>query len=104
MGLVEGRLKRMQPVGPRGQPFHRRDVMTVRLYSEEETRPYRLAVEQHGAGAADAMFATHVGSGETELMTEKVAQEKARLRQPVLTGAVDCEIDPNGCGQGTLGR
>jgi hypothetical protein len=45
------------------------------------------------------VLTTHVGPGETQLVAEKVAQEKARLGQPVVAGAVDDETDPNGCWQ-----
>jgi hypothetical protein len=82
----------------RSEALHGGDLPAVRLHGEEEAGPHRLTVEQHGTGAAHPVLAADVGSGEAQLVAEKVAQQETRLRQVGVMGAVDADADPNGCG------
>ena len=78
--------------------FHGAYVGAVGLDGEHETRPRSLPVHQYGAGAAHAMLAPHVGAGETELVTEEVAEKETRLDGALDLFAVDRERDRVGAG------
>ena len=56
---------------------------------------HRLAVEQHGAGAAHAVLAADVGAGQAELVAQEVAEQEARLDLGGMRGAVDRDGDAN---------
>ena len=64
---------------PPGEAFDRRDRSTVRLGREHEARLHRLAVDQHGAGAADTLLAADVGPVELELVAQEVDEQSAAL-------------------------
>jgi hypothetical protein len=42
--------------------------VAVGLHREEQAGAHRLAVEEHGAGAADAVLAADVGAGQAEVV------------------------------------
>ncbi len=52
-----------------------------------------LAVEQHRAGAADAVLATDVGAREPEVLAEEVGEGAARLDLGRALGAVHRHLD-----------
>jgi hypothetical protein len=54
------------------QSLDRQDRVAVRLYGQHEARADRRSVEDHRAGAANAMFAAHVGAGEQQIMAQEV--------------------------------
>ena len=63
------------------------------LHREHEAGAHRRAVHQHGAGAADAVLAADVGAREPEVLAQEVAEEPARLHEPVALHAVHGERD-----------
>src|SRR6476661_10545916 len=90
---VERILQRLQgPVRP-GQRFDRRDLATVRLGGEERAGLHRLAVEVHRTRAAGRRVAPDVGSGESQLLSEEVDEERARLDFGLAPGPVDGDRD-----------
>ena len=57
-----------------GQPFDRFHCTTIRLHGQRQAGAHDLAIEAHGAGAADAMLATDMGAGETEVVAQEVGE------------------------------
>ena len=49
------------------------------LHGQHQARTHRLAVDQHGAGAADTVLAADVGAGQFEIVAQKVDQRAAHL-------------------------
>ena len=62
------------------------------LHREDQAGAHRLAVDQHGAGAADAVLAADVGAGEAKLMAQAVGERQARLDIDADLLAVDFEF------------
>jgi hypothetical protein len=79
VALGEGLLHRAQPtVGGTiafGQPLDRRDLAVDRGYGEQQARPHRPPIHQHGAGTADAVLAADVGAGQAEVVTQCVGEQ-----------------------------
>ena len=70
-------------------------VVTLRafgLHREDEAGAHRLAVDQHGAGAADAVLAADVGAGQPQLVAQAVGERQARLDVDADLLAVDLEF------------
>src|SRR5258708_4605069 len=67
--IAERLLHRVQ-LPPARESFDGRDRSTLRLGRQHEARLHRLAVEQHGAGAADALLAADMGAVELELVAQ----------------------------------
>ena len=77
MALAKGLLDRMQrTVRPR-HALDRPNVGAVGLHGEGEAGAPGLAVDDHRATAANAMFAADVGSRQAQLMADEVAQQHA---------------------------
>ena len=84
--LPERLLHRMQRLGVGAEPSIVVDLGAVGLHREQQARAHRVAIEQHRAGAADALLAAHVGAGQAEVLADEVGQQLARLglaRAPV---------------------
>jgi hypothetical protein len=71
------------------QSFNGQDLSSVCLHSEEETRANGLAVEKHGATAANSLLATQVSPGKPEMIAQEVSQRQARLHNARARFAVD---------------
>ena len=56
-------------------------------------RPHRRAVDQHGAGAADAVLAADVGAGEPDVVPDRVGQQPAGRHRHRVRHAVDDQRD-----------
>ena len=67
--------------------------IAVGLHGEHQAGAHRLAVEQHRAGAADAVLAAGMGAGEPELLAQAVEQGLARLDLDGVRAAVDGKLD-----------
>ena len=63
---------------------------------EHQAGAHRDAVEQHGAGAADAVLAAGMGAGEIELVAQAIEQRGARLDLDRVHLAVDVEFNAHG--------
>ncbi len=81
MLLAEGLLQRVQflPVGQAFDGLHRRAVGLDRQLGAGFDRP---AVDQHGAGAAQAGFAADVGTGQAEVVAQEMHQQLPRFDLP----------------------
>ena len=77
--IHEGLLQRVQLVAVRRQPFDGADLLAVRLHGEHQARAHRLAVDEHGAGAADAVLAADMRAGLAAVLADGVGQRAARL-------------------------
>ena len=71
-------LQRVQLIR-RTQTFDRHDVGAVGPDGERQAGADAVAVHQDGAGAADAVLAADMGSGQPERVAQKIGQQQARL-------------------------
>src|SRR5262249_48029271 len=69
------------------------DLIAVGLHRQHQAGADRLAIEQDGAGAADAMLAAGVGAVEQEILTQCIEQRLAWLDLGGAADAVDAQID-----------
>ena len=76
--LVKRLLNRMQALGIGRQALDGGDLSPVDLDRHEQARPHRLAVEQDGAGAADAVLAAHVRPRQAQSRAQEIAEEEPR--------------------------
>ena len=69
------------PVGDRAsgaeQALDGGDRVVLGGDGEHQARAHRLAVDEDGAGAADAVLAADVGAGEPEVVAQEVRQQPA---------------------------
>ena len=79
MVAAEGILQRRQTSRFGRKIFDRADMETVDLNRQRQAGSRRDAVDLHGAGAAYAVFATDMRSGEAQLMPQKISQQHTRL-------------------------
>ena len=85
---AEGLLQRVQRVAVR-QRFHRLDRGAVRLHRKHQAGAHRGAVQKHGAGAADAVLAAHVGAGKSRFVPDEVREQEPGLDPVLVSLAVD---------------
>src|SRR5215470_7389261 len=88
----EGALQRMQVVG-RAEPFDGADVLALRLYCEHQAGAHRLAINDHRAGAADAMLAADMRAGLPAIVADGIDQRLAWLDPDRVLAAVDGQRD-----------
>src|SRR5206468_441319 len=70
-------LDRREPLG-RAEPLDRQDLGAVDRRDGDEARAARLAVDEHGAGAAAALLAAGLGARDPELLAEDVEERCER--------------------------
>src|SRR5919198_3417841 len=93
MRLPERLLDRVQAIGSRRQAFHRADRGPVRLRSQHQAGPRRLAVDQDRAGATYAVLTADVRAGQAQLVTQEVAEQQARLDAATVLLSIDTDHD-----------
>jgi hypothetical protein len=86
----EGLLHRMGPT-VLCQSLDRGDLATVLHHRQGQAGIDALAVDQHRAGAALAAVAPLLGTGQSELVAQRVEQADAWLDQQLVFGAVDAQ-------------
>ena len=85
-------LQRMQLAAVR-QPLHGAYLLALRLHREHQARAHRLAVDDHRAGAADAVLAADMRAGLPAIVADGVDQRLARLDADGVVAAVDGQRD-----------
>src|SRR6185436_6564378 len=65
----------------------------ARLDREDEAAPYRVTVDEHGAGAAHTVLAPEVRAGEPELLAQQVGQGQPRLDRGPAGHTVHADLD-----------
>jgi hypothetical protein len=88
MRFAECFLDGVQALG-RAEGFDRHQLVTMCLHCEHQTRANRFAVKEDGARAAHSMLTADVGSGQSKLVPQKVAQQQPRLNTPQVRGPID---------------
>ncbi len=63
----------------RGERFHGAHLAAFGLDRKRQARARGDAVDQHRAGAADAVLAADMGAGGAERVAEEIAEQHARL-------------------------
>ena len=71
--LPERLLQRMEFLAF-GKAFHRAHLLALRLHREHEAGAHRLAVEEHGAGAAHAVLTAEMRTGETAILAQRIGE------------------------------
>ena len=108
VGLAERVLDHAEFAGRRRKPLDRGDLVAIGLHGEHQAGAHRLAIEQHGAGAAHAVLAAGMGAVEQKILAQRIEQCLARLDVGGAVRAVDAQFDfhrapPVGSGGG-IGR
>ena len=96
VGLAESILDERQFAGAGGDAFDGGDRRSRRLHREHQAGAHGNTVEQHGAGAADAVLAAGMGALEAERVAQAVEQSGARLDVNLMHSAVDRQINAHG--------
>ncbi|MNJ63754.1 hypothetical protein D3C77_596750 [compost metagenome] len=76
-----------------GQRLDGLDAPLVSLHGEHQAGAHGDPVDQHRAGAADAVFAANVDAGGAEVVAEEIAQLGARLGQAFTRSAIQFQAD-----------
>ena len=91
--LVDERLlDRMRTLG-RAEPFERGDLGAGYGLHRRHARPDRLAVHDHGAGAALAEPAAELRAAQRQIVAEHVEERRRRVGIERVTAAVDAKCD-----------
>ena len=81
-------LQRRQRALP-GERLDRLDLAAVDLHREQAAAAHRHPVDEHRAGAADAVLAADVRAGQAQPMAEEVRQQEPRLDGLLYDAPVD---------------
>src|SRR5262245_52050972 len=92
MVVPEGLLDRVECPMP-GQPLDSENVCSVGLDGQHQTGPRRLAIDEDGARATDALLAAHADASKTNVLTEKIRKQLARRHCPLKGLPVDRQAD-----------
>ena len=95
MTITKCVLQRIQFAGWTSEGLYGLDVMSICLNSEHDARPNWLAIEQDCARAADAVLASDVRAGQSEILSDKVAEQQTRLDLALVLYAVDVHVKCN---------
>ena len=90
--LDERLLQRVQLVAVR-QALDGADLASLGLHREHQARAHRFAVDQHRAGAADAVLAADMGPGLAAIVADGIDQGAPRIDAHAVTASVDGEGD-----------
>src|SRR6185437_5094375 len=85
-------LHRMQVIALR-QPLDGADLFAVSLHGEHQARAHRRAVDDDGAGAADAVLAADMRAGLAAVLADRVDERAPRLDGDFVRAAVDGQGD-----------
>src|SRR5262249_37711867 len=91
--VAKGFLQRMQLVGAGRDALDGENLVAVSLHGQHEAGARREAVEQDRAGAAYAVLAAEMRSGEAEMVADEIRQGEADLHLLLVAGAVDSHRD-----------
>src|SRR6516225_2131863 len=86
---LEGGLQDAESTLPVGEALHGPNLAPFDLECEGETGARGPAIDDHGAGATNAVLATDMGAGRPDLVTNEVAQKHPRLADPLDHVAVE---------------
>jgi hypothetical protein len=92
--IEEGFLQRMQLFSFR-QTFYCEDFLAVDLWSEDKTRIHCLTVQQYRARTALANFASPLGAGEAQFVSQQIQKRHVRTDFEIVLSAIDCRLDQN---------
>ena len=98
MAVFEGGLHGMHGAVGFGQTLDGGDLGAAGLRCQHIAGLDRMAIHQHGAGAALGGVAAHMGAGQLQTLTQKLHQQRMRWSLHLLALSVDLEFDLHGCG------
>jgi hypothetical protein len=81
---LEGLLQWVQLLAP-SQSLYRSDLGAVTLHRQQQTTAYSLAVKENGTGTTDPVLAAKMGTGQIQLVAQKICQAAAGFNR-----ALDC--------------
>ncbi len=93
MGFAERILDHAELARRGREAFDGRDLIAVGLDREHQAGAHRLAIDQHGAGTADAVLAAGMGAVEQKILTQRIEQRLARLHLGGADGAIDAQVN-----------
>ena len=96
VGFAERILHGRQLARPRRQPLDGGDGIAVGLHREHQAGAHRRAVDQHRAGAADAVLAAGMRAGEQSLSRRQSSRVVRGSTSTVCFSPVDVELDLHG--------
>ena len=76
-----------------GEPFNRREIATVVLNRQCQARKNPFTVRQDGAGAACALVTSFLGSGQMQMLTERVQQTDTWIESEIVRASIDTQPD-----------
>src|SRR4029453_7065154 len=94
MALTESLLEWVKRITT-AQPFHGGHVLALGLNGKDQAGSDCRAVQEHGAGAADAVLAPDVGAGEFEVVAEEIAEQEPGFDLALVVPAVDGNRQPD---------
>ena len=86
-------LQRMQMFAVGREPLDGRDRVAVGLRREHQAGAHGSAVEDHRAGAADAVLAADMRAGEQQIVAQEIAEQQPRLDAAPVRRAVHRDGD-----------
>ena len=93
MRVAKRGLERIEAAVRRRKSFNCLNGVPVRLHGEHDAGARGFAVKEDGAGAAHTVLAPNVGAGESEVLSQKIAEQQARLDAALIAHSVDCDVD-----------
>ena len=74
---LESVLQDAEPIGRGRETFHGADIAAVDLHRERQAGACDQSVHGDGAGSADAVLASDMGTSRADLVTQKIRQQHA---------------------------
>src|ERR1700722_18653776 len=84
------------------EAFDRLDAAAFGLHREHQASAGTVAVDQHRAGAADALLAADMGAGQAQRVAQEIGEEEPRLNGGAMDRAVDGHADLAGLAHAAL--
>src|ERR1700686_89575 len=84
------------------EAFDRLDAAAVGLPREHQASTRAVAIDQHGAGAADAVLAADMGAGQAQRVTQEICEEKPGFHGGAIRHAIDGDADLAGLAHAAL--
>jgi hypothetical protein len=85
------RLLKWMKIAVCGKAFDSPQFGSIGLNRQHNARTHRFAVEVDSTGAAHAVFATNMCTGESKIFTQEIGQKFAWFTPPLAARAIDCE-------------
>ena len=96
MFFAHRRLDRVERAIGIGKAFDRSHLTAIGLDGQHQAAPHGLAIDNHRAGAADAVFAAQMHAGIARVIAQEIAERFAGLDRGAFGSAIDRHFDAEG--------